>query len=116
MEKIKTKEYAINDDLVINKITVNYCTESDKIKDGSVDLILTDLPYGNMNGARLDGWENNKTGWDFAIEPKKVHEIANRILRKNGKMVLKYRATFNLWEGGKFKSNVFEYKKDYEGL
>ena len=62
--------------------------ESDKIKDGSVDLILTDLPYGNMNGAGLDGWENNKTGWDFAIEPKKVYEIANRILRKNGKMVL----------------------------
>ncbi len=29
MEKIKTKEYAINDDLVINKVTVNYCTESD---------------------------------------------------------------------------------------
>ena len=62
--------------------------ESDKIENGSVDLILTDLPYGNMNGARLDGWENNKTGWDFAIEPKKVYEIANRILRKNGKMVL----------------------------
>jgi len=62
--------------------------ESDKIESGSVDLILTDLPYGNMNGAGLDGWENNKTGWDFAIEPKKVYEIANRILRKNGKMVL----------------------------
>lgn len=62
--------------------------ESDKIQTGTVDLILTDLPYGNMNGARLDGWENNKTGWDFAIEPKKVYEIANRILRKNGKMVL----------------------------
>ncbi len=58
------------------------------IESGSVDLILTDLPYGNMNGAGLDGWENNKTGWDFAIEPKKVYEIANRILRKNGKMVL----------------------------
>ena len=26
--------------------------------------------------------------WDFAIEPKKVYEIANRILRPNGKMVL----------------------------
>ncbi len=62
--------------------------ESDKIESGSVDLILTDLPYGNMNGAGLDGWGNNKTGWDFAIEPKKVYEIANRILRKNGKMVL----------------------------
>ena len=62
--------------------------ESDKIQAGSVDLILTDLPYGNMNGAGLDGWENNKTGWDIAIDPKKVYEIANRILRKNGKMVL----------------------------
>ena len=55
--------------------------ESDKIESGSVDLILTDLPYGNMNGAGLDGWENNKTGWDFAIEPKQIYEIANRILR-----------------------------------
>ena len=62
--------------------------ESDKIESGCVDLILTDLPYGTMNGAGLDGWENNKTGWDFAIEPKKVYEIANRILRKNGKIVL----------------------------
>ena len=60
--------------------------ESDKIKSGSVDLILTDLPYGNMNtdGGRKLGIN----GWDLAIEPKKVYEIANRILRKNGKMVL----------------------------
>jgi len=60
--------------------------ESDKIKTGSVDLILTDLPYGNMNtdGGRKLGIN----GWDLAIEPKKVYEIANRILRKNGKMIL----------------------------
>ena len=60
--------------------------ESDKIESGSVDLILTDLPYGNMNtdGGRKLGIN----GWDLAIEPKKVYEIANRILRKNGKMVL----------------------------
>ena len=62
--------------------------ENDKIETGSVDLILTDLPYGNMRNAGLDGWENNKTGWDFAIDPKAIYEIANRILRKNGKMVL----------------------------
>lgn len=72
----------------IELIQGNCLIESDKIKDGSVDLILTDLPYGNMRNAGLDGWENNKTGWDFAIEPKDVYEIANRILRKNGKMVL----------------------------
>jgi DNA modification methylase len=60
--------------------------ESDKIESGSVDLILTDLPYGNMNtdGGRKLGIN----GWDFVIEPKQVYEIANRILRKNGKMVL----------------------------
>ena len=57
-------------------------TESDKIQSGSVDLILTDLPYGTMKGI------NETFNWDNAIEPKKVYEIANRILRKNGKMVL----------------------------
>jgi len=60
--------------------------ESDKIESGSVDLILTDLPYGNMNtdGGRKLGIN----GWDLAIEAKKIFEIANRILRKNGKMIL----------------------------
>lgn len=60
--------------------------ESDKIESGSVDLILTDLPYGNMNtdGGRKLGIN----GWDMAIDPKRVYEIANRILRKNGKMIL----------------------------
>jgi len=60
--------------------------ENERIKDGSVDLILTDLPYGNMNtdGGRKLGIN----GWDFIIEPKQVYEIANRILRKSGKMVL----------------------------
>ena len=45
--------------------------ESDKIESGSVDLILTDLPYGNMNtdGGRKLGIN----GWDLAIEPKKVY-------------------------------------------
>jgi DNA modification methylase len=60
--------------------------ESEKIESGSVDLILTDLPYGNMNtdGGRKLGIN----GWDLAIDPKKIYEIANRILRKNGKMIL----------------------------
>jgi site-specific DNA-methyltransferase (adenine-specific) len=71
---------------VINLIKGDCLIESDKIESGSVDLILTDLPYGNMNtdGGRKLGIN----GWDLAIEPKKVFEIANRILRKNGKMIL----------------------------
>ena len=66
--------------------------ESDKIETGSVDLILTDLPYGTVtNIASSDTVKHgmqNKTNWDCVIETEKIYEIANRILRKNGKMVL----------------------------
>ena len=56
--------------------------ESDKIKSGSVDLILTDLPYGTIT----DLYKN--TSWDVVIDTEKVYKLANRMLRKNGKMVL----------------------------
>ena len=61
--------------------------ESDKIESGSVDLILTDPPYGNMKNAPST-WDKTKTAWDETIPPQKLYETANRILRKNGKMVL----------------------------
>ncbi len=65
--------------------------ESDKIESGSVDLILTDLPYGVVKMKESAGNYkvlNTAETWDKAIEPKKVYDIANRILRKNGKMIL----------------------------
>ena len=66
--------------------------ESDKIESGSVDLILTDLPYGTMTKLnykeQIQCRGENSFKWDEVIDTKKVYEIANRILRKNGKMVL----------------------------
>lgn len=63
--------------------------ENKQIKDGEVDLICWDLPYGTVKGMGLDGWNNGiKTEWDMAIPPKDVFSISNRILRKNGKLVL----------------------------
>jgi|TARA_R110000744_G_scaffold57004_1_gene120014 site-specific DNA-methyltransferase (adenine-specific) len=56
--------------------------ESDKIESGSVDLILTDLPYGTIT------YLYKNTSWDIVIDTEKVYKLANRILRKNGKMVL----------------------------
>jgi len=56
--------------------------ESDKIESGSVDLILTDLPYGTVKG-----W-HSRCEWDIVIDTNKIMKIANRILRKNGKMIL----------------------------
>lgn len=66
--------------------------ESDKIQSGSVDLILTDLPYGTMTKLnykeQIQYRGEDSFNWDEVIDTKKVYEIANRILRKNGKMVL----------------------------
>lgn len=65
--------------------------ESDKIESGTVDLILTDLPYGVVKMKESAGNYkvlNTAETWDKAIEPKNIYEIANRILRKNGKMIL----------------------------
>jgi len=65
--------------------------ESDKIKSGSVDLILTDLPYGIIKMKESSGNYtklNTSEKWDKAINPINIFNIANRILRKNGKMIL----------------------------
>jgi len=65
--------------------------ESDKIESGSVDLILTDLPFGTVKGLGGDIEKYKRlsnTYWDNVIDTNKIMQIANRILRENGKMVL----------------------------
>lgn len=78
---------------ILNSVILGDCLiESNLIEDSSVDLILTDLPYGvlqpNHNGKAYKQFYGDKTRWDFAIEPSEIFKIANRILRKNGKMIL----------------------------
>src|SRR5690625_4421904 len=71
---------------VVNLYKGDCLTEHERIESGSVDLILCDPPYGNMDtdgGRRL-----GINGWDIAIKPADLFEIANRILRRNGKLVL----------------------------
>lgn len=65
--------------------------ESDKIETGSVDLILTDLPYGTIKGLGGDIGKYKRLSnseWDNVIPVNEIMKIANKILRKNGKMVL----------------------------
>ena len=74
----------------------DFIIDTDKIESGSVDLILTDLPYGTMKGRDYSKQPNQKKGsktaqdhnWDEKIDTDKIMLIANRILRKNGKMLL----------------------------
>ena len=63
--------------------------ESDKIESGSVDLILTDLPYGTVKDIKnVNHGMSGKCDWDVVIDTDKIMKLANRILRKNGKMIL----------------------------
>ena len=77
---------------MINLYKGDCLIESDKIESGSVDLMLTDLPYGTMTKLnykeQIQYRGENSFKWDEVIDTKKVYEIVNRILRKNGKMVL----------------------------
>ena len=65
------------------------CIEGMKrIPDGSVDMILCDLPYGTMKGAKLDGWVNQTTEWDEVIDTDKLFFEYERVLRMNGVAIL----------------------------
>ena len=52
------------------------------IPDGSIDLILTDPPYGTMKGI------DDKHDWDIALPTAEMYENMSRLLRRNGKAVL----------------------------
>jgi site-specific DNA-methyltransferase (adenine-specific) len=66
----------------------DFLAESDRIENGSVDLILTDPPYGTVQGLEIDGWDEDKTEWDETIPPKKIFDTAKNLLRRNGRLIL----------------------------
>lgn len=73
------------------KLMQGDCLKSMKeIPDGSVDLVLTDPPYGVIKKSTHDikGWENRNIDWDSHIDHKAVFAECERVLRVNGKCVL----------------------------
>ena len=90
--------------------------ESDKIENGSVDLILTDLPYGTVKDIKnVNHGMSGKCEWDVVIDTDKIMQIANRILRKNGKMVLFAQQPFTTELINKAISNLpFNYSMIWE--
>lgn len=66
--------------LEINKIYNMDCLEGMKlIPDGSIDMILCDLPYGNKKTA---------CEWDIPIPAKRLWEQYERVIKSNGAIVL----------------------------
>lgn len=69
------------------------CLERMKeIESGSVDMILTDPPYGTVKGVAdgqgISHGMKGKTGWDDVLPLAEMLEQCNRILRTNGAFVL----------------------------
>lgn len=59
------------------------CLEAmDEIADGSIDMVLCDLPYGVLNKS------SGKNKWDTVIQFDKLWEAYDRIVKKNGAIVL----------------------------
>ena len=60
------------------------------IPDGSVDLVLTDPPYGTVKGMPIDGWRRKEdcAEWDLTIDTEAMFAETSRVLRPNGKAVL----------------------------
>lgn len=53
-----------------------------QIPDGSVDLVLTDPPYGTMKGI------DDKHDWDIVLPTEEMFCELSRIVRQNGKVIL----------------------------
>jgi site-specific DNA-methyltransferase (adenine-specific) len=75
------------------RVFLGDCLEQhENIKSGSVDLILTDLPYGTVEGIgnneKIQHGMKGKTDWDSIIDTYQIMKVADRILRTNGKMIL----------------------------
>ena len=74
------------------KLVNGDCLEAMKdIPDGSVDMILTDPPYGTVKSladGNIKHGMKGKTEWDTCINHEKMLEQCNRVLRTNGALVL----------------------------
>lgn len=83
-----------------NSIIFGDCLEQMKnIEDGSVDMILCDLPYGTTHNQ-----------WDTVIPPDKLWEQYNRIIKSNGAILLfgqdKFTATMMLSNSKMHRYNI----------
>ena len=87
-------------------ITLNNedCLETLKrLEDNTIDLCLTDLPYGILSNKKEADYQNenrNFCDWDFEIDYDKVLPQLKRVMKKDGNVLLFARSpfTFRLYE------------------
>jgi site-specific DNA-methyltransferase (adenine-specific) len=94
--------------LELNKIYLGDCLELMKeIEDGSIDLILTDLPYGTTDNE-----------WDIEINYKLFFEIIFRILKNNSAFITTSRGILTaklIYENQKYFRHKWVWNKKLQG-
>ena len=95
----------------LNKIHNEDCLEGmRKIPDGSIDMILCDLPYGTVKNMVIDGWKNKGESctWDNKLDIEKLFIEYERVCRENANIIL-FLDMLGLEEGWyKFAYPLFE--------
>ena len=94
MNDLISRQAAIDakDSKMINLMQGDCLELMKNIPDGSVDLVLTDPPYGTVKNlgnseiAKENGYRDY--GWDDVIDIDKMFQEISRILRQNGKAIL----------------------------
>lgn len=58
------------------------------IPSGSVDLILTDPPYGTIENLQINGYKHKDNSWDQRVDTSLLFSEFKRILRVNGRAII----------------------------
>ena len=69
--------------------------------------------FGFNDGMRFDLMD--ETLYKYLSEHIDFNEAYTELKKVDTEYKQKYRSTFNLWEGNKYKSNILKYRKDYDG-
>ncbi|ENP5990445.1 site-specific DNA-methyltransferase [Listeria monocytogenes] len=78
----------------MNKIELNTIYNEDclegmkRIPDNSIDLILTDPPYGTIKSLRLPTWTDETTYWDNAVAPHVLLGFGEKLLRSKAPFIV----------------------------
>lgn len=59
-----------------------------EIQSNSVDLVLTDPPYGTVKGLDIYGWKQETTAWDDTLNIELVFNELNRICKAKASILL----------------------------
>ncbi len=88
-EKVITDFYFDKNFILINgecMTVMNYLINKDIV----VNHIITDIPYGTVQGLSIEGWKNkgNVPTWDYPIDIKEMIDACFKISASNSNMIL----------------------------